>query len=223
MRYTDVIRRGMGVVAALGLGTMSAHASVIGFDTPADFSGAPYQVTLGETADAGYVFDRFLFDPAAGRDGGSSPGVATLGSALISASPIAADTLNTYLEGTSIRDDMVFGGPFEAFDEPAQALTDDDFAFLGFKFLLEDGTHFGYAELSDFTLKRFAYQSTPDTAITTGAAIDQRLPGHDVNPVPTPAGVWFFGAGIALIGWARWRKRGAPYGGSSDLLGPVPV
>ncbi|WP_423820798.1 hypothetical protein V5738_10700 [Salinisphaera sp. SPP-AMP-43] len=200
--------RSIAVCLAMGFGIAgTAQAEVIGFDAGADFSQAPYNVGLGENNQAGYVFDRFLYDPTQGPVAGSSPGVATRGTAQVAASPIVADTVSTFLSGSRISDDMIFGGPFTSFETPAQAQVDNDFAFLGLKFQLDDGVHFGYAELNDFTLARFAYQSEPGAAIQTGQALDAAMPGNQASPVPAPSGVPFFCLGLGLIAWTWSRGR----------------
>ena len=75
--------------------------------------------------------------------------------------------------------------------------------FIGLRFFIDDQPHFGWARLSVsdvVTLHDFAYQSTPNTAISAGDGI----------PVPEPGTLALLAAGATgLLAWRLVRGRAA--------------
>lgn len=75
--------------------------------------------------------------------------------------------------------------------------------FIGFRFSLNDNSHFGWARISVsdvVTLHDFAYENTPNTAINAGDGI----------PVPEPGTLALLAAGATgLLAWRLVRARAA--------------
>lgn len=191
----------------LALGTGAAQASVLGATATTNFADTPASITFGSADQAGYTFSPYLLNPSLGEGGGVVPGVSTQGSAQVSVSPLEDTVANAFPEGLSLSGDSYFGTPYAAQPDTAETLLTADYPYLGLAFTLEDGIHYGYAEIEDMTLTRYAYESDPGAAITTGAAIEGDLPSSGVNPVPSPASWGMFGLGALLIGAGTLRRR----------------
>lgn len=186
--------------AAILVGAIStAQAGVIVTNSNVDFSTAPTTVTLSGGL-ASYTFTYLGYD-------GSSytvDSVATGGNALVNSSsfPGPGEQPIPFSAGTDIGNNGYT--TFTAFPGGAGIAYSIADVFIGLFFTLNDGGHYGYAELAGPTLVRFAYESSPGTPITTGAA---------ATPVPEPS-TWAMMLSVLGIGGAvsllRRRRASAP-------------
>lgn len=192
------------LAAALGFGAIAtAQAAVIGASPNADISTTPYTISFGDSNQATYTF------VGNGNGFGSNPvSVSTGGTALVASVgppffPTAQPT--SYFANASIGPDTFVN--FTAFQSPTPVDASSTDTFLGLKFFLDDGVHYGYAEVFGFgasgyspTLVSFAYESAPGMAILTGAA-------PAAVAVPEPSGLAIFGLGLGLAGLGLARRR----------------
>lgn len=171
-----------------------ANAGVIITHQNVDFSASPFTVTLGGGL-ASYTFTYLGYD-------GSTytvDSVSTGGNALVNSLgfPGPGQQPIPFSAGTDIGNngyDIFTAFPMGA--GIAYSIADD---FIGLSFMLNDGQHYGYAEVAGPTLVRFAYESTPGTPIATGA---------DATQVPEPSS-WAMMAGMLGIAGAVsfYRRR----------------
>lgn len=186
----------LGVLAAstLGFGVVAANAAPIFVSTNIDFSSAPATIALGGGA-ATYTFAYLGYD-------GSSytvDSVMTGGTALVNSSgfpgpgqqpiPFELDSLignNGYDTFTA----------FPAAAGIAYSIATD---FIGLKFTLADGDHFGFAEVLGPTLVGYAYDDVPNTPIATS----------DISaaPAPEPASIALLLGGLGLFAAGVVKRR----------------
>ncbi|MEO8810336.1 MAG: PEP-CTERM sorting domain-containing protein [Rhodanobacter sp.] len=198
--------------AALGFGmTTTAQATVIGGTPNVNVATSPYTISFGDSDQATYTIS------GAGDVGfgGNPVAVSTGGTALVaSLGPPFYDPAQptSYFEGSSIGPDTFVN--FTAFPSPTPVNFSSTDTFLGLKFFLDDGVHYGYAEVYGYgvndgglvyspTLVSFGYESEPGVAILTGAA-----PTGVAVPEPSGLAIFGLGLGIAGLGLARRRRMG---------------
>jgi len=185
----------MAIAAVALLCTVSfAEAGVIITHQNVDFSASPFTVNLTGGL-ASYTFTYLGYD-------GSSytvDSVSTGGNALVNSSgfPGPGQQPIPFSAGTDIGNngyDVFTAFPMGA--GIAYSIADD---FIGLSFMLNDGQHYGYAEVAGPTLVRFAYESAVGTPITTGA---------DATEVPEPSS-WTLMVGVLGIAGSLllYRRR----------------
>jgi hypothetical protein len=88
--------------------------------------------------------------------------------------------------------------------------------FLGFKFMIEGETHYGWARVAEIgtrsaSIRGYAYETTPDQPILTGATSDptnSSLTAPALPPAPQPATLGLLAQGTpALSLWRREEKE----------------
>lgn len=185
-------------IAGLGV----AQANVIQLTPDADL-GQPYTVSLADGA-AQYIFSsrNTLFDRPIG--------VATAGSAEVLS---LGEPFNDPPQPTSYFPNQAFGpdegGQYVSYnDRIGRISSSTGDVYIGLRYLLDDGFHYGYARVAGIIdgsfmprLISFGYQTTPNTAIVTG-----ETPPADV-PEPSAFGLLAAGLGLLALGWRR-RMRG---------------
>lgn len=197
----------IAILALLLFGSVSpAHAIIIGATPNTSFADSSTTFSIG---DASYT----LFNDSTQRDQLS---VATSGSAQVS---LFGTPPNRPIQPGGIRGGVSLPtrdsalGPidfsFASFEDPASVPSFNFFGpFLGLQFLLDDGIHFGYAEIGNSnTLLSFAYNSVVGEGIVTGAPIDAGLPPVDV---PEPSTLALFALALGLLGFGAARTRRGP-------------
>jgi hypothetical protein len=170
-----------------------ANAGVIITNENVDFSTSPFMVVLGGGL-ASYTFAYLGYD-------GSTytvDSVATGGNALVNSSgfPGPGQQPIPFSGGTDIGNNGY--DTFTAFPVGAgiaYSIADD---FIGLFFTLNDGQHYGYAEVAGATLVRFAYETDIGTPITTGA---------DATPVPEPSSWAIMASLLGIAGAASLYRR----------------
>ncbi|HET7315635.1 PEP-CTERM sorting domain-containing protein, partial [Salinisphaera sp.] len=184
--------------------TGTATATAIKVTPNADLT-SPYRLTLGDNGPS-YIFSsrNTLFNKPIG--------VTTQGSALIASlgEPFydPPQPSGYFPNQTFGPDDGLSYTGYNSRTGHISTSTAD--VYIGLKFLLDDGYHYGYAEVvgSDATganfrprLLSYGYQTTAGTAITTGE-------GSAAAPVPEPASWGMALLALLLIGGlARQRSR----------------
>jgi len=181
----------MAGAVALGLAfASSAKAAVVSFMPNAALTSAPFAISFGGGS-AGYAFT------AVSTGNGPGAAVSTSGTATVSS---FFGGVTDFAAGSAIdQNGQLYG--FSAFPAPAAipfSAADD---YIGLAFTLADGLHYGYAEVNGPTLVSYAFDSTPNTSIVTGA----------VAAVPEPASLLLLAgmAGVALTK-RRSRVQGSP-------------
>jgi PEP-CTERM motif len=177
-----------GLVGLAGASLTSAKAANVVVTTNADFSVAPFTITLGSGIDvATYTFsvipenDGVTIDQVStGRDGLVSSFVST-------PAPYQADIL------------IGADSKFLAFPSPAPILYSVSLDNIGLKFHFPDGVHFGYVTTFGPEVLQYAYNQTPGGAIATGSS------------VPEPSTWAMTLMGFAGLGWlVHLRRRKLP-------------
>jgi hypothetical protein len=171
---------------ALGLAVgSSANAAVVSFTPNAALTSSPLAVSLGG-APPQYAFT------AVSTGNGPGAAVSTRGTATVSS---FFGGVTDFAAGSAIdQNGQLYG--FSAFPAPATipfSAADD---YIGLAFTLADGLHYGYAEVSGSRLVSYAFDSTPNTSIVTGA----------IAAVPEPASLLLL-AGMAGVAMTKRRNR----------------
>ena len=189
--------------AALAMTAMVAQAEVVGFKPNADLSAAPFTFSFGNGA-ASYTFSN---SGVVGGFFGFSrfPAVTTGGTATIASNgapffdPPQPATFFTgarspfFGEGTQL-------AQYLSYDAPAKINAETD-SYLGLRFTLDDGVHFGFARLSQLTLFDYAYNTTP------GEGVQATTNFAPISAVPVPAALPLLGFGIAALGGLGLKRR----------------
>ncbi len=193
-----------GIAATLlgftGLVT-SAQAAIIGATPDADLLDSPFTFTFGDSDQASYTFSS---DGPAGF--GEEPiSVSTGGSALVFATNFTGQP-PAFSEGTLFDENpgLLLASP-EAFPDGTTVGFTSGGGFVGLQFTLEDGIHFGYAEVDSFpssTLLSFAFESEAGVGIRAGAPIDR-----PINVVPEPSTLALFSLGLVGLTFAARRRQ----------------
>lgn len=148
-------------------------------------TSTPLAISFGGGA-AQYAFT------AASTGNGPGAAVATSGTGTVS----SLGGLTDFSAGAAIDQTGELYG-FSAFPAatviPSSAADD----FIGLAFTLADGLHYGYAEVAGPALVSYAFDSTPNASIVTGA----------VAAVPEPASLVLLLAGVAGVMSIRRRNR----------------
>lgn len=151
----------------------------------AALTSSPFAISFGGGS-AGYAFT------AVSTGNGPSTAVSTSGTATVSS---FFGGVTDFAAGSAIdQNGQLYG--FSAFPAPAAipfSAADD---YIGLAFTLADGLHFGYAEVNGPRLVSYAFDSTPNTSIVTGA----------VAAVPEPASLLLL-AGMAGVAMTKRRNR----------------
>lgn len=188
------------ITAVLALAaTGAASASVIKLTPNADLA-APYTVAVGDGA-ASYTFSsrNTPFDRPIGVSTTGTGEVLSFG-----------EPFYDPPQPTSYFPNQAFGpaegGTYVGYnDRTGRISSSTGDVYIGLRYALDDGLHYGYARVAGYfdnvfdpTLISFGYQTTPDTAITTG-----EMP----ESVPEPSAIGMLLAGLGLIGGLLWRRR----------------
>ena len=208
MTIQRIARASAAGAVLLAVGAVgSAQAAVIGAAPGTSFADAPITISFGDMDQASYTFSQYLFNQAAGAAGGLTTGIATAGTAQVSSSPVDPTVADAYAPGITLSGAQDFGGPYVAFPEAAETLVSGQFPFLALSFTLADGVHYGYAAANGLTLASYAYESTPNTAIDTGATVTGPTGPGPAAPVPAPSSWGLFGLGLVLLGAGCTARR----------------
>lgn len=194
------------VAALLGFAgfVAGAQADPVGQTLNVSLADSPYTITFGGSDQASLTFsgqDNGFFSPV------GSIFVSTDGSAKVHST---FGHPSGYKAGQSVPPIL---GDFEAYSSPAGIAYSGNETFSPFEFTLDDGIHYGYAEVYGYsdtgnglmftpTLMSFAYNTTAGASITTGEAFSP-LP----TAVPEPSALIMFGLGLGLIGLGIVRRR----------------
>lgn len=169
------------IAAALVAISNSARADVIVTRPNASFARAPYTIAFGDGS-ATYSFSAGARWPAA---------VATTGTSLVASyGPPFYDPPRpaAYLGPGLIADDEF--ATYLAYPTATEIPFSDARIFIGLQFTLQDGVHFGYAELWRTTLRSYAYETRAGQKVIDGA--------HPA--IPEPASILpFAGALLGLM------------------------
>lgn len=183
----------LGGLAIAAVSLKPADAAVISTVTNAGLSSTPFVASFnGGVATLSFTSATTLDLPGAAVSTGGSAQVTTIFGGI--ADFQAGTTFNSPPDPTV---------SYAAFTVPTvvQYSAADD--FIGFSYIGSDGIHYGYAELFGPTLTGYAYESTPNTAITATAL--------NASPVPEPASIALLLSGIGAVGLVRRRKQGAAH------------
>jgi hypothetical protein len=145
-----------------GASLTSAEAAIIVATPDAEFSAAPFTITLGSGMDVA----TYTFSVIPGNDGVTVDQVSTGGDALVS-SFLSAPV--PYQAGVLIDG----GSEFQAFPSPAPILFSASLDNIGLQFDLPDGVHFGYVTTFGPEVLQYGYNPTPGGAIATGASVPE--------------------------------------------------
>lgn len=185
--------RGLALALALVAGGIGgAQAAVISTAANAPLTSAPATVSFGDG------MATYTFTAVSGAATGNGPGaaVATGGTALVSS---FFGAVTDFGAGSTIDANGLYG--FSAFPSAAVIPNSPANDFIGLAFTLQDGLHYGYAQVFGPTLVGYAYESVPGVGIVTGAMGTPT----GTTPVPEPATFALLGAGLA--GLAAVRRR----------------
>ena len=193
----------LALAAAAGLATAS-QAAVVGLTPGVDLGLGAYVFTVGGGA-ASYTFSDSGVSDAFGF--GTLPAVRTGGTGTVAS--LGAPFFDPPRPSTFFTDEgrrPTFGpgslGVFLGYLLPAviDATTD---SYVGLKFTLGDGDHYGFARLAGLSLSEIAYETV------AGVAIDARPGPYGAIPaaVPLPASLPLLFAGVTAFGAVRVRRR----------------
>jgi hypothetical protein len=156
-----LVAAGLVVGLAGGLLTGAEAANVVA--TPnADFSAAPFTITLGSGIDVA----TYSFSVIPDNDGVTIDQVSTGGDGLVSS---FVSTPVPYQSGVLVGADSTF----MAFPSPAPILFSASLDNIGLQFELPDGVHFGYVTTFGPEVLQYGYNQTPGGAIATGASVPE--------------------------------------------------
>ena len=192
--------------AMLTLSAPVASAAVVGFILDTGISlAAPY--TIAQRDEVSYTFSD------AGRGGRffgfPIPAVSTTGSATVASlgepffDPPQPSTYFTD-EGRRPFFDSALLGEFLSYDLPTAIEAEFD-SYLGLRFELDDGVHFGFARVTGLSLFEFAYETEAGLGIQAGPGPYAAIPDAP-SPVPLPASLPLAAAGLAVLAWVARRR-----------------
>lgn len=181
-------------IATIGFAAHPAQAGLIVVSHRADFTSTPVTITLGAPSRASYTFSYLGFnpdDPTYSVDAVATGGTATVNSSAFPGpgqQPIPFEIDALIGPGSGYPNFTQFPAPAPI----AYSIAED---FIGLRFTLKDGTHYGYAEVDGPILVRYAYQTTPGAGIVTG------------QTVPEPASLLLLVIGAACAMTSRRRTK----------------
>ena len=179
--------------AALVFATSVAHAAPVYVNSNTDFSAHPTTIDFGGGL-ATYTFTYL------GGFGTTVDAVSTGGTAQINYFTFFGQD-----QPVSFQIDSEIGStgyPFKAFPNATGIDYSIAEVFLGLKFTLNDGDHFGFAELAGSNLVGFGFES----AVNTPIVASERFGAVDV---PEPLTLSLFSAGLLGAAALRRRKKSA--------------
>ena len=150
------------VMGLAGAWLTSAKAANVVITPNADFSAAPFTITLGSGIDVA----TYTFSVIPENDGVTIDQVSTGGDGLVSS---FVSTPVPYQSGILIDADS----KFLAFPSPAPILYSVSLDNIGLKFQLPDGVHFGYVTTFGPEVLQYGYNQTPGGAIATGSSVPE--------------------------------------------------
>jgi len=179
-----VISTAAGAMAlALVMGGV-AHAGIILSTPDASFATSPISIALGSGT--------FTFTGIPNTFPGNPPAeVSTAGSARVATLIGVTD----FSSGASIdqNNELYSFAPYHTPTIIPDSAADD---FIGLAFTNSTGLHFGYAQVDGAELVSYAYESTPNTTILTGAV-----------PAPEPMTVAILLSGLAALACVKRHRR----------------
>lgn len=196
-KISAIIAAGVMSVA----GAASASAAVVGVSPNVDLSEETFTITLGD-GDATFIFGD---SGETGPFGGPVPFATTEGSAeILSMTSIFGGRVARFTVGATdtIDGDLPSNQEFRSFDN--ETLNLENTVYIGLRFMLDENEHFGFARLGGLMLLDFAFEDTPGMGIQTQMGPFAPI---DSNPVPVPAALPLFAAGIAGFGALARRRR----------------
>lgn len=200
--------RSLVAAGAVALAGGGAQAAVVGLSPNADLGAGPFTISLGGGA-ASYTFADSGEPGAFGPDFGTLPSVQTGGTATVASlgppffTEFEPSTYFTDPGRAPFFDDALLGA-FVAYPV-AESISADVDSFIGLRFELADGVHFGFARLAGLTLFDFAYETEAGAGIQAGPGPYAPVPG--VAPIPLPAGLPLLAAALGALLAPAMRRR----------------